>query len=261
MADKPSRELSYVDGINDEYRYEMVDAKARTNLANKLDKKWDASNSGGILTVASGGATTPTKMKFDTYAMKLRLRSAATYSDGSCDEYATIPLSKIQVPVVDSLESNVTNHALSAAMGRELNQTKMSKEQILDMFYPVGTIYQTTDSTFDPAEKWGGTWETIKGRFLLSEGNGYTAGSTGGEATHTLTTGEMPNHTHTMYVNNEGSSATWRPDTGTYLVPASYVTDSKKTYQAKLAQNAAGADQPHNNMPPYIVVTTWKRIR
>lgn len=261
MADKPSRELSYIDGISDEYRYEMVDAKARTNLANKLDKKWDNSNSGSMLTVTSGGVTTPTKMTMDVYAMNLRLRSRATYPDGTCDEYATIPLSKIQVPVVNSLKSNVTNHALSAAMGLELNETKLSKEQILDMFYPVGTIYQTTDSTFDPAEKWGGTWETIKGRFLLSEGNGYTAGSTGGEATHTLTTGEMPNHTHTMYVNNEGSSATWQPDTGTYLIPSSYVTDSKKNYQAKLAQNAAGANQPHNNMPPYIVVTTWKRIR
>lgn len=261
MADKPSRALNYIDGISDEYRYEIADAKARNDLANKMDKKWDASNSGSILTVASGGATTPTKMKFDTYAMKLRLRSAATYSDGSCDEYATIPLSSIRVPVVDSLESNVTNHALSAAMGRELNQTKMSKEQILDMFYPIGTIYQTTDTRFDPADTWGGTWETITGRFLLSDGNGYTAGSTGGEATHTLTEDELPSHTHTMYVNNEGSSATWQPDTGTYLVISTSTTTSKKNYQAKLAQNAAGADQPHNNMPPYLVVCTWKRIR
>ena len=261
MADKPSRVLNYIDGISDEYRYEIADAKARNDLANKMDKKWDASNSGGILTVASGGATTPTKMKFDTYAMKLRLRSAATYSDGSCDEYATIPLSSIRVQIEDSLDSNHVHRALSAAMGRELNNTKLSKQQILDMFYPVGTIYQTTDTRFDPADTWGGTWETITGRFLLSDGNGYTAGSTGGEAAHTLTADELPSHTHTMYVNNDGSSSSWQPDMGTYLVKSDYVTTSTKNYQAKLAQSAVGSGQAHNNMPPYLVVCTWKRIR
>ena len=261
MADKPSRVLNYIDGISDEYRYEIADAKARNDLANKMDKKWDTSNSGGILTVASGGATTPTKMTMDVYAMNLRLRSRATYSDGTCDEYASVPLSSVRVQVDNYLDSGSPEHALSALMGKKLNETKLSKEQIIDMLYTIGTIYQTTDSTFDPAEKWGGTWETIKGRFLLSEGNGYTAGGTGGEATHTLTADELPNHTHTMYVNNDGSSSSWQPDMGTYLVKSDYVTTSTKNYQAKLAQSAVGSGQAHNNMPPYLDVCTWKRIR
>lgn len=261
MADKPSRVLNYIDGISDEYRYEIADAKARNDLANKMDKKWDASNSGGVLTVASGGATTPRKLKFDTHGMKLRLRSAVTYSDGSCDEYATIPLANIRVPIENSLDNDHVDRALSAAMGRELNNTKLSKQQVLDMFYPVGTIYQTTDSTFDPAEKWGGTWETIKGRFLLSDGNGYTAGSTGGEATHTLTAQEMPSHTHTMYINNDASSYGWTPTVGKYLTKTDHVTTSTKNYGGILAQDGAGGGQSHNNMPPYLVVCTWKRIR
>lgn len=261
MADKPSRELSYIDGISDEYRYEVVDAKARTNLANKVDKTWDSSKSGSVLTVASGGVTTPTQMALDVYDMKLRLRGATTYSDGTCDEYASVPLSSIRVTVDDSLTSNNIGHALSAAMGKELNDTKLSKSQILDMFYPVGTIYQTTDSTFDPEDKWGGTWEYIKGRFLLSDSNDYTVGETGGEATHTLTVQELPSHTHTMYVNNDGSSSSWSPTTGTYLVKPDYVTTSTKNYAGKLAQNGAGLDNAHNNMPPYLVVRTWKRTK
>ena len=129
---------------------------------------------------------------------------------------------------------------------------------VLDM-YPIGSIYQTTSSTFDPAAAWGGTWERIKDRFLLAAGTTYAGGSTGGEATHKLTTQEMPSHTHTMYVNNDGSASSWSPTFGDYLIKPDGVTTSKKNYQAKLAQNGAGLDQAHNNMPPYLAVYIWKR--
>ena len=129
---------------------------------------------------------------------------------------------------------------------------------VLDM-YPVGSIYQTTSSTFNPQTAWGGTWERIKDRFLLAAGTAYAGGSTGGEATHKLTTQEMPSHTHTMYVNNDGSASSWSPTFGDYLIKPDGVTTSKKNYQAKLAQNGAGLDQAHNNMPPYIAVYVWKR--
>jgi len=261
MADKPSREMSYIDGISDEYRYEVVDAKARTSIANKLDKTWDSSKSGTMLTVTSGGVTTPTRMSLDVYNMELKLRSATAYSDGTYDEYASVPLSSIRVTVDDSLDSTYLNHALSAAKGKVLNDTKLSKEQVLDLFYPVGTIYQTTDSKFDPEVKWGGTWEQISGKFLLSDSNDYTIGDTGGEATHKLTVQEMPSHTHSMYVNNDGSSSSWSPTSGTYLVKPDYVTTSTKNYGGTLAQNGAGIGNAHNNMPPYFVVRTWKRTK
>ena len=45
----------------------------------------------------------------------------------------------------------------------------------------------------DPGTLIGGTWERIKDKFLLSAGDTYTAGSTGGSAKATL-----PSHTHTL---------------------------------------------------------------
>jgi microcystin-dependent protein len=52
----------------------------------------------------------------------------------------------------------------------------------------------------NPATLWGiGTWESVQGKFLLGAGGGYTAGSTGGAATHTLTANEMPSHYHKIY--------------------------------------------------------------
>lgn len=133
------------------------------------------------------------------------------------------------------------------------------KPTVLDTFYPVGTVYQTTSSTFNPQVSWGGTWERIKDKFLLAAGDTYAGGSTGGEATHKLTVQEMPSHTHVMYVNNDGSASGWSPTSGDYLIKPDGVTTSKKNYQAKLAQNGAGLDQEHNNMPPYLAIYIWKR--
>lgn len=133
------------------------------------------------------------------------------------------------------------------------------KATALDIFYPVGAIYHTTDSSFDPNNAWGGTWERIQDTFLLASGTAYTGGSSGGEATHKLTVQELPSHTHTMYVNNDSSSSSWVPTAGTQLVKSDCVTTSTKNYSASLAQNGAGLDRAHNNMPPYLAVYVWKR--
>lgn len=67
---------------------------------------------------------------------------------------------------------------------------------IIDAVYPVGSIYMSVSST-SPSTLFGGTWERLQDKFLLGAGSTYTAGNTGGEATHTLTASEMPSHTHT----------------------------------------------------------------
>lgn len=128
---------------------------------------------------------------------------------------------------------------------------------ILEAVYPVGSIYMSVNST-SPATLFGGTWQAIQGKFLLGAyGNTYKAGSTGGEATHTLTVDEMPKHTHSMYSGNSGAPDTWEPDGGSYLVDS--VTQDKHTWWASLGMNYAGGGAAHNNMPPYLAVYIWKR--
>ena len=65
----------------------------------------------------------------------------------------------------------------------------------IDLIYPIGAIYMSTNNV-NPRVLFGGTWEQIKDRFLLSAGDSYKVGATGGEATHTLSTAEMPTHNH-----------------------------------------------------------------
>lgn len=81
-----------------------------------------------------------------------------------------------------------------------------SLNNILVKMYPIGSIYTSVVET-NPANLFGfGTWESLpEGRMLLAQGSNYIAGSTGGEATHTLTASEMPRHNHysdTEYAGN-----------------------------------------------------------
>ena len=73
---------------------------------------------------------------------------------------------------------------------------------LLDLFYPVGTVYKTRNSSFDPNIAWGGTWTKIEGRFLLASSGSYPIGNTGGNANAIV-----PAHTHNVSgsVANDGN--------------------------------------------------------
>ena len=116
-------------------------------------------------------------------------------------------------------------------------------------YFPIGYIYLST-SNVNPGQFFGGTWEPIKDRFLLLAGNIYKGGQTGGEATHKLTINEMPSHTHKYrlaYGNTD-------PARG-----FAYGNTPSGTFSGDFIQNT-GENQPHNNMPPYIVVYGWVKV-
>lgn len=116
--------------------------------------------------------------------------------------------------------------------------------------YPVGAIYLSVNDT-DPATLFGGTWERLGGRFLLGADDTYTAGSTGGEAEHTLTIDEMPKHNHEIDNLNTSGNAT----------PFMTVqAQDKKGFGGNVQTMYAGGSQPHNNMPPYLAVYMFKRV-
>lgn len=79
-----------------------------------------------------------------------------------------------------------------------------SKElyDIFEVIYPVGIIIElATDA--NPKDLFGvGEWEQIKDRFILAAGDDTTAGNTGGSETTTLSTANIPTHTHTRGTMN-----------------------------------------------------------
>ena len=92
------------------------------------------------------------------------------------------------------------------AVRKDIDALKPKINEVLTKAYPVGAIYCSTVST-NPTELFGfGTWEYIEqGRVLLSQGNKYNAGTTGGAETHTLTVAEMPSHKHGGTTGDGGS--------------------------------------------------------
>lgn len=134
-----------------------------------------------------------------------------------------------------------------------------------DIAYPVGSIYLSVNET-SPAELFGGTWEQIKDSFLLAAGDTYTAGSTGGEARHTLTVDEMPRHFHYI-TKQDGFPNNDYPDTPTFIkgdmgdgtIANCNETEANRYYWTSVT-TAIGGNKTHNNMPPYLAVYMWKRI-
>lgn len=149
----------------------------------------------------------------------------------------------------------------SGAADFNVNGTlKINNTNIIDIIYPVGSIYMSLNSA-NPSTLFGGTWEQVKGRFLVGAGTKYKAGSTGGEATHTLTLNEMPNHAHAIFAPNAGG-----PTEGA-AIGFPEVSD-KRTWWAEASKTGVrgggvgandGEAQAHNNMPPYLAVYIWKR--
>lgn len=120
--------------------------------------------------------------------------------------------------------------------------------------YPVGSIYISVNDV-DPAAIFGGVWERIQGKFLLSGGgsSGYEIGSEGGEAEHKLTEEEMPSHTHPQR-GGQANQPVIPEDGRDKIYPMREVSGAYAQ-----VTGSTGGDKAHNNMPPYLAVNVWYR--
>lgn len=148
---------------------------------------------------------------------------------------------------------------------------EINGKTLFDMVYPVGSIYMSVNAT-SPATMFGGTWVQIKDKFLLSAGDMYKAGTTGGEAAHTLSKSEIPNYiignipeavptNHDNWRNggitggNLGNASSSKKGVANNNEMLTITSGSQWSYQI----STDGGGQSHNNMPPYIAVYIWQR--
>ena len=156
-------------------------------------------------------------------------------------------------------------------------------EDLVDVVYPVGSIYMSVSST-SPATLFGGTWQKIEGRFLLASGttsgeeptinNTYTLGDTDGskdavvvEHTHIQNSHshEAPHSAFLESNQNIGITAKWNVThtTGSsgfvYSNLEPTFNRATNTASATATNQNTGIDGTNKNMPPYLVVNVWKR--
>lgn len=139
--------------------------------------------------------------------------------------------------------------------------------------YPVGSIYISINST-SPSSLFGGTWVQIKDNFLLSAGDNYDNGDTGGSADAVVVSHnhEQNPHSHDAYYSafvesnqNLGVTEKWNV---THTAGSSGLVYSNLNPTLQRSTHTAsttatnkpfGVDGTGKNMPPYLVVYMWKR--
>lgn len=126
----------------------------------------------------------------------------------------------------------------------------MTVAQFVDMIYPIGSIYMSTSST-SPESLFGGTWESIDGRFLLGAGDSYTVGSTGGQSSVKLVKANIP--PLSLYYSGENEPA--RP----CISASALYTGHKQNGYVDAVNTQNTNPTPVSTMPPYLAVYMWKR--
>ena len=151
------------------------------------------------------------------------------------------------IPVFDWGEKDFAFHVPISVEGK----------QLWEIIYPVGSIYMSVAET-EPSALFGGRWERLKDRFLLSAGDSYPAGQTGGEAEHVLKTDELPSHSHGL--NGWALGMNGVAGTSTYALAKPWTEYNNFEENGEQTIQSTGGNLAHNNMPPYLAVYMWKRI-
>lgn len=153
------------------------------------------------------------------------------------------------------------------------------KNEIMLQAHPIGSIYESTEST-NPSELFGGTWESFgSGQVLVGVDSGQTefntVEKTGGEKTHTLSVSELPKVSGQIDAgsgsggSNDGGWGAFRNATGVFSRSVNHQYGQPGSqYSGKFAGSDDGwgtvkmdfgSGQAHNNLQPYITVYRWKR--
>ncbi|WP_436801846.1 DUF859 family phage minor structural protein [Streptococcus dysgalactiae] len=135
----------------------------------------------------------------------------------------------------------------------------LTKTEILDMIYPVGSIYISISSS-NPSYTMGGTWQRFaNGKTLVGvdeyDSDFNSPNRTGGEKAHQTTVEEMPSHSHQFNTEAAGSPIALGWENGNN----SAMRAKLGNYTLGLPTTSVGGNKPHNNLQPYVTVYMWRR--
>lgn len=144
--------------------------------------------------------------------------------------------------------------------------------ETLESIYPVGSLYFNATDNTNPSELLGfGTWSAYAaGRVPVGYDSTDTdfnaAEKTGGAKTVTLTTDQMPSHTHTQNAHlhagtgyGVAASTPGYANTQSIWAQGYQFSGGSATSNATATNNNTGGGAAHSNVQPFITVYIWKR--
>lgn len=116
------------------------------------------------------------------------------------------------------------------------------------LFQLIGTTYGGDgQSTFGLPD--------LRGRVPVHQGNGFTLAETGGVETVTLSTAQIPSHTHAMLASNDVPAGTSPQNNVSGQAAAKiYRAGNPSVFLNPQSLGQAGNSQPHDNFQPYLCV-------
>lgn len=158
-------------------------------------------------------------------------------------------------------------------MGKSIRLKNDTYIDLTSILFPVGSIYMTTDSDFNPNEQWYGTWEKIEGRMIVGANSTYPSESTGGQTNHShkygiafgiyynevgwegSRAGLLNYNADNTYsrVNKNGSAQS------TSIGVNNNASSSRKTVTCTHTDTIADSSYS-SNLPPYYSAYIWHRI-
>lgn len=148
---------------------------------------------------------------------------------------------------------------------------KINGVSIFDLIYPIGSIYETESSSFNPNTSFGGTWERIKGKVIVGVDENDTdlssSKKTGGEKTHTLEEAEIPIISGGLQFHQAQAAGFIYNASGRFhggeKIQGKYFTGTMQwdsnAFSYGTVDYSFGGGGAHNNMPPYYVAYIWRR--
>lgn len=178
-----------------------------------------------------------------------------TVSDGITSVTVSTVIGVYGVPLI---VTNTNKLVLNQGSTQVINKAE-TRTDLLDYIYPVGSIYISNSSTFNPNTAWGGTWSKITGKFLLgADDSTYTRNSTGGNSALTLRAlvGAINGLTDSIgYKSADAISG----QTYTYAIRGTGQSSISTVNHATPVMDATQKTVTTSIMPPYKAVYIWER--
>lgn len=128
-------------------------------------------------------------------------------------------------------------------------------QDIIDLIYPVGSVYISFNSSMPNSLKTGRTWDAVTGNYVLktvTSGTGGTLTAAGNTGSTTLTTDQIPSHTH-QYGDY------WNVAAGSDKKAVAYNTATDNTGGRTVARGGGNSHNHTAGMPANVAVYMWKR--